>query len=568
MPTITCSLNDLNKLAKTNLTFEKLNEYSDLFKGEIKSYNSASDELKVELQDTNRPDLWSVEGIARQLRFKLTPERPQYPWFHPDKSTITKTMEIDPQMQFIRPYAGGFAVRGVDVTEDVLIASIQTQEKIADGLGRKRKTISIGIYDLNQIEFPIHYCAVGRTDVQFVPLGMTDPMTPEEILEKHPKGIEYRHTLERCDRVPMLIDNRNEIMSFPPIINSRGSGEVKTGRRDLFIEATGTELFHLTLALNIFAVNMADRGGQVEAVIVKYPFETPLGREIRIPMLFHSQSTLELSRMNQWLGCAFDSEHVAKLLQEYGYQTDVDQEKITVIMPPWRRDLLHQVDVIEDLAISVGYNQFVPQMPKTYTVGALSPMTRFDDRIRDIVLPFGFEEIISNILCAKDEFAQLVREPDRRLVEISNPMTEKFAAVRDRIIPSLLRVERDSSSATYPHRIFEVGEVTVLDDSSDTGCKTNHRLGLMISDREAEFATAHAYLLSILYQLKLDAVIHPLDLPLFIPGRSGEIFIGDTQVGCIGELHPEVLENFQISMPCVAFEIDLNILTSLVKMII
>ena len=167
---------------------------------------------------------------------------------------------------------------------------------------------------------------------------------------------------------------------------------------------------------------------------------------------------------------------------------------------------------------------------------------------------------ISNILCAKDEFTAYVREPDRQIVEIDNPMNINYAALRDMILPSLLRVERDSSQAPYPHRLFETGEVTVLDDKTVTGCATRRRLAALIADREAEFAHSHSCLESLLFNLELSSVLVQQDRPMFLPGRAAKVMISGKEMGWIGEVHPETLDRFGILMPCAAFEIDLDLL--------
>ena len=562
MPTITCTLKDLNSLAGTQLTVAKLDEKVTVFKGELKDYDAETDELKIEITDTNRPDLWSVEGVARQLRTYFSQTPPAYDFFAgkiPDR-----TMIVDPKMESIRPFAAGFAVTDVDVSEAMLISLIQTQEKLTDNLGRHRKSVSIGIYDLDQIVFPVHYKAVGRQEVRFVPLGYEQELTPEEIIKQHPKGIEYGPILDGHEMVPMLMDSSGDIMSFPPIINSRSSGEVKVGRRNLFIEATGTLIEQVLLALNIFAVNLSDRGGRIVPVRIKYDFDTPLGREFSVPYQFAKEPmNLTPVMVEKHLGVKFTPETMMQLLRKYGYPATASESDVSVPLIPWRNDALHSVDIIEDIAISAGYNSFEPEPMKDYTIGLLAPITAFSDRIRDIMLGFGFEEIISNILCNRQEFAVMMREPDRDLIEIKNPMSETYSAIRDRVLPSLLRVERDSSGAAYPHRIFETGEVTIRDDATVTGCRTIHRLAVLLADNVAELSTLYSFLELLLYQLGLESQLVPDDKAEFIPGRSGRISIKSTPVGWLGEIHPEVLESYQITMPCAAFEIDLTVLKSL-----
>jgi len=542
MPTITCKFNDLNQLAGTNLTVSQLEKAILLVKGELKDYDSATDDLKIELQDTNRPDLWTVEGIARQLKFKLTDRPPHYSWLSEETLPLIGTMTVDPDLDY-RPYAGAIAVSGINVTDDLLIGMIQTQEKLADNLGRHRKSLSIGIYDLEQIKFPVHYQAVDRNSIQFVPLDSDKKMSPEEILSDHPKGQAYAHILEGHKKVPILVDSEGTVMSFPPIINSRTSGEVKTGKRDLF-------------------------GGEIGAIRVKYEIDTPFGTDVIMPLPFQQRNKISRDMVKRWLGVDYQIHEMTELLEKYGYlvdDTDLRTGEIEVIMPPWRHDLLHPVDIIEDLAISDGYDNIKPLMPSSFTVGKIAPNIVFEDRIRNIILPFGYEEVISNILCSCDEFKDMVREPDRQMVEISNPLNIKFAAVRDRLLPSLLRVERDSSQATYPHRIFETGEVTVHDSETETGCKTKLRLCVLIADKEAEFPNVHSCLESLLFSLGLSSKLKSNDIPVFIPGRSGEIFVQGQALGWIGEIHPEVLENFEISMPCAAFEIDIDLLQEIYK---
>ena len=560
MPTITCSLKDLNHLAGTSLDTDELEKSILLVKGELKGYDTETDELKVELQDTNRPDLWTVEGIARQLRYAVNSKSRHYRCFTDNNIEIVGDMYVDSRLHY-RPYAGAIAVKNINVTEDFLIGLIQTQEKLANNFGRYRKSLSIGIYDLDQIVFPVHYKSIGRDAIRFIPLEQDIAMTPDEILKKHPKGIEYANILEGYDDVPILIDSANNVMSFPPIINSRTSGEVKTGKKNLFIEATGTNLIHLVLALNIFAADMTDRGGEIASVNVHFDQDTSFGRNVTMPVQHRLRNTIDTEMVKRWLGIQFSVKTMSELLTRYGYDIEKTHESsITVSMPEWRHDLLHPVDILEDLAIISGYDSFNPEMPSYFTVGKVSDQTAFEDRIRDIILGFGYEEVISNILCNREEFSDMTREPERSMVEIDNPMNIKYAALRDRILPSLLRVERDSSQAMYPHKIFETGEVTVFDDTTDTGCKTRSHLAVLIADKEAEFSNCHSCLESLLFSLGTSSVLVQRDTALFLSGRSAQITINGRELGWIGEIHPEVLEKFDIVMPCVTFEIDLDML--------
>ena len=125
----------------------------EVAKAEIDDWQPEENSLKVELNDTNRPDLWSAEGIARQLR-AAHGRRRDYPFF---RSAPAGEIRVDAALQPIRPYVVAFVVRGLTVTETSLVQMIQTQEKLAENFGRKRKDVAIGVYNQQKITYPIHY---------------------------------------------------------------------------------------------------------------------------------------------------------------------------------------------------------------------------------------------------------------------------------------------------------------------------------------------------------------------------------------------------------------------------
>ena len=238
----------------------------------------------------------------------------------------------------------------------------------------------------------------------------------------------------------------------------------------------------------------------------------------------------------------------------------VESTSIVVSTYPYRLDYMHAVDVVEDFAISIGYNTFEPIMPERFTVGHLSPMTLFEDRVRETLIGFGFEEVILNILTNKEDFGEKVSDMYSDLLEISNPMTETYSSLRNSLIPSLLKVEAKSFKSMYPHKIFEVDEVVVRNDAKNHGCATRTRLGVLLSHAEANFSEMGSYLNHLQYLMFWDTRIQAKHFPIFIEGRSGEIIAGDIPVGMIGEIHPEILDKWGIKMPTVLFELDLSAL--------
>jgi phenylalanyl-tRNA synthetase beta chain len=227
---------------------------------------------------------------------------------------------------------------------------------------------------------------------------------------------------------------------------------------------------------------------------------------------------------------------------------------------PYRQDYMHAVDVVEDFVIASGYNSFEPIMPERFTVGHLDPMTLTEDRVRETMIGLGFEEVILNILSNKADFSDRVLEMNSELLEISNPMTENYSSLRNSLLPSLLKVEAASYASMYPHKVFEVGEVVIRDDSDNQRWATRSRLGGLLAHAGANFSEMGSYLTQLQYLMFWNIKIQTDNFQLFIPGRSASIMADETAVGVIGEVHPEILDTWGIRMPTVLFEVDLSTL--------
>ncbi|TKB66445.1 MAG: phenylalanine--tRNA ligase subunit beta [Nitrospira sp.] len=566
MPTITIFKQDLEGLLvgpgemSQPITIEQLEESLMLVKGELKGQNLDTGELRIELQDSNRPDLWCCEGIARQIRVKRQGSLPKYD-FLTIKSQSPKRLNVAPGMETVRPYVAACAATGYVVTQEGLAQLIQTQEKLAEMFGRKRRTVSIGIYRLAAIEFPVTYDLVRPDDVSFTPLGMDTVMTLGEMLLVHPKGLEFGGILAGHDRLPFLCDAKRQALSFPPIINSREAGEVRVGDDALFVEVTGTDLSMVVLTLNIFATNLADRGAAIEPIEVRYPYKTSLGMSVMTPQDLLRSQKLPVRTIEQALGQTLGAQEVAKALMAYGYDVAVKGKQIAVTLPFYRQDLMHAMDVVEDVAISRGYGEFLPVMPSQFTVGGLSRIEEVSDRVRALMVGMGFQEIISNILSSPQSLRDAMRLGATewgKLVEVDNVMSQNFSALRQWMLPSLLRVEAASNRAFYPHRTFEAGEVARYDLTQPQGSRTVMVLGGMIAHADAHFSEAHSCLDTLFYYVNHTYSLEPIQHPSFLAGRVGSIVSRGKQVGVIGELHPEVLERWQIGVPAVAFELDLT----------
>lgn len=566
MPTIDVSLSDLSKLAEEPLSAASLEALLSLVKGELKGADG--DALRIELNDTNRPDLWSPEGIARQWRARrLGPQR--YPFFE-RPPYASAAVQADPALAEIRPWVGGFIARGPAVTDASLKALIQTQEKLSDNFGALRKSLSMGVYRAAGIAFPVFYRAVGRAERKFVPLGFEAEMTLAEILEKHPKGIQYgKGTLPAGGPVPILEDSKGRILSFPPIINSRASGEVRVGDTELFIEMTASGengFWQLVLGLNIMAANLADRGYAIEGVGSLYAPENapPLGRSVVAPNplldRFVREGELPVRLASELLGAPIASAEIVDALTRYGVEAKPNgPEKIACRIPAWRMDLMHPVDLVEDVLLARGLGSVAPRMPEEFTVGRPDPLGAFADAARLAWIGLGFEEIFSNVLCAREDLVERMGSRQASMARILNPYSASYSVLRDTLLASLLRVEGASAKALYPHRVFEAGEVERVEEGA---FRTELRLAALVAHEKANFSELQASLWGFFSGWKGKPAIqkpaaHP-DAPVFIPGRFGEVLWEGRPIGVIGEVAPAVLDGRGIRVPCAALEISLT----------
>ena len=534
--------------------------------------------LKIELNDTNRPDLWGTAGCARQLRVYGGGKAPVYPFFSSPGAmqTAKHRILVEKSVAQVRPYLTGFIASGKAISDPMLRDIIQTQEKLAWNFGRKRRTISMGIYRTAIIKWPIIYKGVDPDSVSFIPLGAAEhalpsgPLTLREILKQHPKGKEYAFILEHEKIHPLLTDSTGAILSYPPIINSADLGAVQVGDRDLFVELTGSDQAALTLAASIVACDLADNGFTIEPVEVAYDFDTPFGRNCVTPYYFQEPVFCSLARVEKFLGEKLNTGECLAALAKMGVRAEkareaergdtLVQEGVKAWPPEYRNDFLHAADVAEDVMIGRGLNSFKPERPRAFTVGRLSPVTLFSRRIKEIMVGMGYQEMIYNYLGSRKDFVEKMRGDGSRTIRISNPMTENYEYVRDGILASLLMSEAASGHSVYPHSIFETGKAAFLDSGENYGAATRQYLGFLHAEKDANFNTVAAQIQTLFYYISREYEVEESPDPRFIPGRAASVLYKGRPIGVFGEVHPEVLENWSITVPCIAAEIDIEAL--------
>jgi phenylalanyl-tRNA synthetase beta chain len=402
--------------------------------------------------------------------------------------------------------------------------------------------------------------------------GAETELTLREILKQHPKGKEYAFILEHEPVHPLLTDSEGFILSYPPIINSNDLGAVQVGDSDIFVELTGADMPSLTLAASIVACDLADNGFTIEPVEVEYEYDTPFGRNVVTPYYFQEPVFCSLSRIEKFLGEKLSADECVQALARMGVIAEAakavervwealgEVEGVRAWPPEYRNDFLHAVDVAEDVMIGRSLNSFKPQRPSDFTVGRLLPITLFSRQVKEILAGMGYQEMIYNYLGSRKDLVENMRGSGSRIVRISNPMTENYEYVRDSVLASLLSSESVSGHSVYPHKIFEIGKIAYLNNEENYRTSTRQYAGFLHAGADANFNTAAGELQTLFYYLSREYDVEESSDPRFIPGRAAAILYKGKAVGVFGEIHPEVLENWGVTVPCTAGEIDLDAL--------
>ena len=562
MPKIETHENLFYSLCGKRYTDDELVEIFPVAKAELDGREG--DKLKIELNVTNRPDLWSAAGVARALKTYESGKKYEYNFFSTkdeQKDSGNRLIIDDASALGIRDYSIAFAANGCKVTEELLLTLIQSQEKLCSNFGRKRKTIALGIYRSDLITYPVHYCGADPDKTKFVPLGMDEELSLREICEKHPKGKDYGYIVSDKPLFPYLYDDKGETLSFPPVINSARIGAVEVGDEDLFIELSGPILDDLLLTASILSCDMADMGFEILPVKVKFAKETKYGTELTVPYYFQAPQSCDIAYARKTLGEDLTEEECISALSRMGVDSTITDGVITVKVPEYRNDFLHAADVVEDIMIGHGLLNFAPVLSGEFTKGSLSPAEEYARKVKRLMVGLGFQEMMYNYLGSRKEYVDNMHISDEKVVFIANPMSENYEVVRPSVLPSLLESESVSGHAQYPHNIFEIGKVVYKDANDNSGTVTKNHLGFLSSDNQVGFNEAISFVNTLMYFLNKEYTLQSVENDgRFIPGRAAKVIVKGVEVGFFGEVHPQVLESWGCSMPAIMAEFDIDAL--------
>ena len=534
MPVITFKYEDLTGLIGKKVDKNALLQKIPMIGAEIDRVEDNS--ISVEFFP-DRPDLLSVEGLARAMRSFLGIEKGMKKY---DVAPPSISLEIDDSVNEVRPFVSAAVVRDVRMSEDFIVSMMELQEKLHFSIGKDRKKMAIGLHNFDAVTPPFTYRAVKPDEISFVPLGETVEMNLDEILQKHDKGIKYAHLVEKFDKYPVIIDSNKHVLSFPPIINGELTA-VDLFTENLFVDVTGTDANAVDSALNIIATAIAERGGKLEMVKV-------IGNEARnTPDLSPSHVKVDLDYASKILG--FDiKKHAADALEKMGFDARVKGKVIEVDIPAWRVDILHPIDIVEDMAIGYGYDKISPELPKSMTFGeSLS-----SNKIHETMIGLGFNEVLTISLSNEEEQFEKMNLKPREVVSIENPISSKHSCIRVSLLPSLMEILSKNRHNELPQMIYEVGEIVEIID----GVPLNKTMvsGVKI-DAKTGFTECKSIVEALLRNMGIKADIEEKKSGAFIDGRCASLLKDEKPIGYFGEVHPSVISNFELEYPVIAFEI-------------
>ncbi|WFD18508.1 phenylalanine--tRNA ligase [Malassezia caprae] len=551
-------------------------------------------QLKIDIP-ANRYDLLCFEGILRALRVFLGKDKP--PMYQLTAPQEMITVQVEPATSQIRPFFAGAVLRNVKFTPERYNSFIDLQDKLHQNLARQRTLVAIGTHDLDTIEAPFVYKALPPKEFSFAPLNRTEVYTGEGLMKLYEKDRHlgrYLHIIRDSPVFPIIFDKKDRVLSMPPIINSDHS-KISLDTRNVFIDTTAVDQTKLDIVINIIVTMFSEYCAEpftVEPVRVVYPD----GREVITPKLDARATKLQVSYVNRCTGLKHTAEQMAELLGRMGHGATATQDSdvLDVLVPPTRPDILHECDLMEDVAVAYGFDNLPKTFPTTNTVGGPLPINKLGDIIRRECAYAGWVEVLPLILCSHDEnFAWMKRQDDgKTAIVLENPKTAEYQIVRTSLLPGILKTIRENKNHALPMQAFEVSDVAFKDPKETERMARNERhVAAVYCNKAAGFEVIHGLLDKLMLMLNIPRLspedresatgyyLREADEPSFFPGRAAHILLRrpapaaeglgsmkdlsnslerDVKVGTLGVLHPDVLQAFELAFPCSALEFNLE----------
>ncbi len=502
---------------------------------------SDGESVRVEYSP-NRPDFGTDFGIARALRGLMGKEL-GLPSYGSRPSGITVT--VGGRLASIRPYIACATAEGLRMDDEDVRQLISLQEDLHNGLGRKRKRVAIGLHDMNAVSPPITYEA-RPPDFKFRPLGGKKEMALSDILEKTDQGKQYGAIFSGAKLFPMISDSKGMVLSFPPVVNGDAT-KVSVETRRIFVDVTSTDPRAGEDVLAVLATTLADMGARIGSVTIRYPNYKRTTPDFTVASL-----PLDLPLVERVLGLGLTRRETIECLR----RSRLGVKGNRVLAPRYRIDMLHPVDVAEEVALGYGFDRIGPLYPESRQPGSFNPFDQFLERSADLLAGSGMVELM-NYELADDVmlYGNFGRSPDLRIA-VEQPRSIEHSTLRDSLIPSLMAFLGSNVKEDYPQRVFEIGRV--YGRQKGTVSEAWH-LGCLVAHSQSSYTEAKMHLDSyVRLTAEKEAVTRQSTHWAFASGRTASVSLGGMALGFVGEVKPEAVSAFRVGVPVSGFELDVS----------
>jgi phenylalanyl-tRNA synthetase beta chain len=551
------------KVPVVNIKFERLKR---LISGGVKM-NKVLDTLPfigVDIEDVskdmirveynpNRPDLSSDYGVVRALRGLLDIEIGLPKFKLAGRSGLAVNID-DAAVRKIRPYIIALVAKNGTLDDETLKQLIVMQEDLHNGVGRRRRKASIGIHNLDAIQFPVTYKTVSG-DYSFTSLGESSEFTIKQILEDLEIGKQYGHILSAFDRYPLIVDSAGTVLSFPPIINSQAT-KVNDRCRNLFVEVTATDRETAEDLLAIIAMTLYDAGFEIRTVRIVHSGSRKKKNET--PQMKPRVVSADLGYINSILGLTLDTKQMITCLKKSRLDAKaVNKKKIVCTIPRYRIDIGGPIDISEEVAIGYGIYNFEPQFPTSPTAGNKDSVSVYFNKIREAMIGLGMIESLNFMLTSKQvQYGSFGIIPAEDVLSVDSSKSIEHEILRDSLIPPLLQSLSYNIHEQYPQKLFEIGKTFLK--STPTMIEERWSIGAVIAHTNASYTEIKSTMQALLRScFGKEATTKASTNPMFMEGRCAEVIFDGKSVGALGEIIPRALENVKLRVPVAAFEINL-----------
>ncbi|MDA4112160.1 MAG: hypothetical protein OK439_06440, partial [Thaumarchaeota archaeon] len=413
--------------------------------------------------------------------------------------------------------------------------------------------VAIGIHNAQVISSSMSYYGVTDGNFSFIPLGSSQKQTIKEILNATEQGRSYGKLLSSV--YPMIEDSNGNVLSMPPVINGDLT-RLRPGISKLFIDVTGTDERVVDASTAIIASMLSDIKARVFKVQVGRDNENPNWT----PDMTPSEMNFDLKLTNDILGFDFDHVQARAALEKSRLGLDSSE---SAIIPRFRNDIIHPIDLAEEVALGHGIARISPQAVSSSLAGSLKPRLQNIDAMIEILIGLGLTEVWNFSLTSKEVVIHCF---DTELLKVEDSKSESFEYLRCDIIASLLRVLGSSTHQEYPQSIFEEAPTFKRDKHTRIGVSEEEHVAVAMADSEANYTMIRskldAFLRSVVGDSNFSFKTATDAGEIFAAGRTAEVYLKtngkDTRLGIVGEVSPATLERFGLEVPVAGFELNLE----------